>query len=648
MRLQALLVAFLIAAPAAAQPTSVSVRVLADSDGTPLRRVKVVAVGGGRAGEPAFSGDDGRVLAIAVGPGTVLQLSKAGYTPQSVPATASPTGALDIRLAKAVVITGRVIDSRGQPAVRVPVQVRRVDDAAGPFTPAPARTDDRGEFRLGSLAAGRFEVYVERGRGATSPPQARESESNVVAVTATAGEQLDVQLTQQIPSVEFPFSEGGVVTGTLVDEHGEPADGVGISLQSVGGAGVESTIPPAAVDDTGRFRIFHVPPGRYLMVVTSRPAPGVTTAPGIVRIGAGDLAGHAFLPVYFPGSLDPSEAEPLVIERAREVHGIDMVVPAVRGARVFGSVALPGARKDPILLRPAPRSAATVLGVPSATTTAQGTFELRNVPPGRYTLQFVSPAVYDRPSAVTEFRFAAAEVSVGVDDVGPIMLSPALTSTISGRIILEGERQGVAPQDFALTVLPVNPADAPDRRMVSGATMIAGGAEPDSNWTFRVAGLAGPSRIALSRAPRGWWLKAVRVGAVDAALEPADFGWGESRDDVEVILARSAGTVTGRAVGTNGRPLDLYTVVAFSPERDRWFDGSPYVVTTTSRSNGEFVLPSLAPGQYLIAAIEYSELDPTAEEVLRADSLARLTPAAQRLSVGEHQQQRIDLRLIER
>jgi exonuclease III len=68
----------------------------------PLRRVKVVAVESGRAAEPAFSGEDGRVVISGFGPTAVLQISKAGYVRQSLPTTSRPTAALDLRLVKAL------------------------------------------------------------------------------------------------------------------------------------------------------------------------------------------------------------------------------------------------------------------------------------------------------------------------------------------------------------------------------------------------------------------------------------------------------------------------------------------------------------------------------------------------------------------
>jgi hypothetical protein len=117
----------------------------------------------------------------------------------------------------------------------------------------------------------------------------------------------------------------------------------------------------------------------------------------------------------------------------------------------------------------------------------------------------------------------------------------------------------------------------------------SGSIEPDLDWTFRIGGLTGPTRFGLARAPQSGWLKEVRI--------------------------------------------------------DRWFKGSSLVRTTTSRSDGTFVLPSLAPGDYPVVAAEFSELDPNADDLLQPETLTRLASSAQRVTVAERQQQRVDLKL---
>jgi hypothetical protein len=300
-----------------------------------------------------------------------------------------------------------------------------------------------------------------------------------------------------------------------------------------------------------------------------------------------------------------------------------------------------------ITLTPLAGFRAAVIDVRGTAVGPDGTFELRNVPPGNYALKALSPVVYDRPSPRTEFRFASSMLSVNDEDVGPLLVASTATSTIRGRLTFEGDRSGLTLTDVRLSVLPVDGPASPDPGMTRGATAIAAGPEP-GEWRLRISALSGLTRFGLARAPQGWWLKSFRVGGVDAAVEPAAFGEpGDSRDDVEIVLSPTGASIAGRLAGDDRRSVDVYTVIAFSTDRDRWFGGSSYVTSTTSRSDGTFIVPTLPPGDYHVAAIEYSELDPTAEEMLQPDALAALASSAQRITAGERQTVQLDLRLLQ-
>ncbi len=641
----------LAAGVADAQTTGVRLRIMSDGDAAPLRRVKVVAVTGGGAASPVFTNDEGSVAVSGIAGGTVLQVSKAGFAPQAITLPSPLPTTFDVGLAPAAVITGRVVDSRGQAAVRVRVMVRRVQPLPAAI-PAEAqlRTDDRGEFRAGNLVAGNYVLHTQRGYelvslaqdGSAAARAAREQQaqaplSDIVQVAAGPGEQVDVLLTHAAPSVEFSFSEGGAITGTLVDEHGEPAEGYRVTLRPLGETGPFHMGVTGVSDDRGQYRVFQVPPGRYVVMATSAAVPEL--AP---------VETWPLLPVYYPGRLNPVEAVALTVERNSETPGIDMAVPTARGARIFGQVSPAGAAAGMrVTVWPSAGFRATVVDVRGTTVAADGSFEVRNLPPGNYVVQALSPVVNDRPSPETDFRFASQTLIVNTEDIGPITVAPAPTSTIRGRFVFEGDPAGVTISDVRLAVLPADPTLSPDPGMTRGAIAIAV-AEP-REWRFRISALFGPTRFGVRRVPDGWWLKAVRVGGVDAAIEPATFGApSNSRDDVEIVLAPTAAAIAGRLVERDRQAVDVYTVIAFSTDRDRWFEGSSYVKSTTSRSDGSFLVPGLPPGDYYIAAIEYSELDPTAQEVLHPDTLAALASSAHRVTLGEREAARIEARLLPR
>jgi hypothetical protein len=625
------LVLLAVTATATAQTAApVPCRVLSAADSTPLRRARIIAVAGGRRSQPVFSDDDGRCEAT-ISPGTdTLRISKAGFAPQELRVTPRPA-AIEIRLAHAAVISGRVVDNRGQAAVRVGVTVRRLEprDAPQPAE-AQARTDDRGEFRLGNLVAGRYAVNTR----ALAPL------SDTVVVDASAGEQLDVTLVHNASSVSFPYEDGGVVSGTLLDQHGEPAEGARLALVDVGNTDMGTVPPEADADDRGRFRIHHVPPGRHVLVATpafEAEEPGVAQP---IRVFGGPLDPRGYLPVYYPGTLDAASAVPLQVERERELAAIDMIVPTTRGWRVFGTFISSTPLAAPLELRPIGRSAAARARNRLENTSPEGRFDFPNVAPGAYVLQHVAPAASDSlgPAA---FTFASHRVTVTGEDVGPLTLTAAPTSTIRGRVALEGRAATVTPSDFRLTILPVDPADAPASNLISNAVRIG----PD--WTFRIAGLATPSRIGLAMAPPGWWLKSVTIGDVNAAEQPAPFGSpGDSRNDVAIVLSPNGAALGGRVVDDRRQPVDLYKVIVFSADRERWFKGSAAVTSSAPRSDGRFTVRSLPPGDYFIGAIEYSENDPNAGEVLQQDMLNQLAPSSRRITLGESEQRSVELTLI--
>src|SRR5262249_4529256 len=90
-----------------------------------------------------------------------------------------PGDQVTIRMTKGGVITGKVTDSQGQPAVQIPVQAIRLRDEKGrparqvakPFsTSEGANTDDRGIYRLHGLEPGVYLVSAGGGERFSATP----------------------------------------------------------------------------------------------------------------------------------------------------------------------------------------------------------------------------------------------------------------------------------------------------------------------------------------------------------------------------------------------------------------------------------------------------------------------------------------------
>src|SRR5688572_2811549 len=136
-------------------------RVIGVDNDAALRRARVAVAMGAERIEPVFTDDDGRFeVRLPSRAALTLTTTKAGYAAMTLPV---PAAALDrevnLRLARGASISGRIVDASGMPAADVPVTVRHVGGGAGGPQHATT-TDDLGEYRLGSLPAGRYRMLI--------------------------------------------------------------------------------------------------------------------------------------------------------------------------------------------------------------------------------------------------------------------------------------------------------------------------------------------------------------------------------------------------------------------------------------------------------------------------------------------------------
>jgi protocatechuate 3,4-dioxygenase beta subunit len=146
-------------AAGAQSPRVVSGRVVSATTGDALPNARV-ALRVAAVGNPVVLTDaDGRFTLAAQADRVVLSVSKSGYGPREVAATSGAP--LDIPLARGAAVSGRVIDQYGDPVpgARVTAETRS-DGPSGSTVVASRDTDDRGEYRLSSLPAGRFTIAV--------------------------------------------------------------------------------------------------------------------------------------------------------------------------------------------------------------------------------------------------------------------------------------------------------------------------------------------------------------------------------------------------------------------------------------------------------------------------------------------------------
>ena len=120
-------------------------------------------------------------------------------------------------------------------------------------------------------------------------------------------------------NVELVLTRPAVITGRVLDEFGEPYDGAAVSMWQIRhDAGrrrlVGTSYSVNETDDRGRYRVFNVPPGQYLVAASA----GTPTA--VQPIGGGP----GYTLTYFPAAAAPSDAQPVTITGATTTTDLDI------------------------------------------------------------------------------------------------------------------------------------------------------------------------------------------------------------------------------------------------------------------------------------------------------------------------------------
>ena len=524
-------------------------------------------------------------------------------------------------------LSGRVVNLDGTPIARAVVLVARERSPA-----REVETDARGRYRMDRLGAGEYTVEARKwGFEARKYGQDRMVTARSSGIYTRAA----VKNGEAVDSIDVMLARGGVIAGTIVDEFGEPMEGITIgALHLSSSAGhlrwVRSAVLGSSrTDDRGQYRLFGLLPGSYVVQAAVRD----TLSPS-----------SGYLPFFYPGTPVLAQATATKIDFAMAATGIDLSLRPMAAHTVTGIVRDSSGRppvRAELTLAVSERSGAIQTEPLRVNATADGSFAFTNVGPGVYAVQATgdidSKGLDARTSAE---RFAASFVTVTANDPPRLELRLAQGARLAGRLRYEGRPAGPPPV-FNLAPLPIDRDLAPPL----GDGWNSATLQPDD--TFEFQGVFGPTLFRELFHEADWYLKSVVIRGQEQVDSPFDFGTSGTFSDIEVLISASSATVTARVTDDRAAPVRDCTVVVFSTFRDRWSALSRWVKTTTYLSaNGTFNVRGLPPGDYWVAAIERrgSEFEPTADPEL----LESLSSRAVRITLGEGQSQDLTLRLIRR
>jgi protocatechuate 3,4-dioxygenase beta subunit len=466
-----------------------------------------------------------------------------------------------------------------QPLHRVKVTL-----AGSTPNPLTAITNDRGEYEVTGVPPGSYSLTAARAGYLTIQYGQRRPRE--------AGRRIEVRAGQDLRRVDIALSRGAVLSGRIADEMGEPYPGVRVEAMEPRYVSGRRTAVPAGIDttdDIGEFRISGLNPGTYTLrasTIETWEAEG------------GQRTTYAYSITYYPGATASDRAESIVLAVGQEVANLDFALSVGRTALVSGRVENANGEPVPGLPVGLSRITRTIGGAllssgpgGSGRTGSDGSFEIRNMPPGEYLLTATFSAT----------ESAAQTVFLAEADVTNMVLRPGRQSAVSGTVVTE---DGTPPSFPAarLQVAPILAGDAAGLQLWEGESPQA----VRGDWSFAFMGMRGRFLFRVNGLPDDWMLRSVTLNGrdiTDTGLEtPAD---GSPLTGLRLVLSEKGASVTGVVLDAHGAPLPDSSVMVFAEDSSLWTPGSRFVKSGRPDLEGRFTVAGLPAGTYLVAPKDF-------------------------------------------
>lgn len=436
-----------------------------------------------------------------------------------------------------------------------------------------AKTNQEGKYEITGIAPGTYEVRPD---------------SPVYVVNAPAGNAtFIIGEGETVDGVNFSLTKGGVITGRITNSEGQPlieqnvfsnisgSNRYPVNLNMGGVARFGST------DDRGIYRIFGLPPGKYIVGVTA--IPGGPSRSGI----------QPSRTTWHPGVSESSKATVIELSEGSEATNVDISVETDDDTPRFSASGqiVDGINGQPVpglqlglysLQGQSPRASL----IPS---NAEGQFKIEGLSAGRYGFY-----IDGGNDGGLRIEMPAFEIIDG--NVSGLVVKTFKGASIFGQIVFEGnEKKSLLKiEDFGVIVSVANQAGSTGKNLEvapDGRFQVRG--LPEGTAQFSINSYRGPRLlIGVSRVEREGVLQTAGLVIKD----------GEQVNGVKIVINGNAGTIRGVVKIDNSEVTPDQQVYVWLSADDPTRIGAQSTLTAQVDSRGHFVFESVPAGTYEVNA----------------------------------------------
>ena len=518
--------------------------------------------------------------------------------------SAEGTGAPDLSASakpedNACRLSGTVVNSvTGEPIRRAAVELLR--PANNGQVGRATLTDNAGHFEFDGLPEGRAFLSVTKpgffdGWGMPNG-----------AAAGTA-----VQVARDASPMVLKMTPAGAIFGRVTTRDEQPLEGFqvrSIAKRNVNGQPAWFGQFQAITDENGNFRIAGLPAGMYYVAVDQSQE---TT---LGQRGVPNAREQSYAKFYYPGVSEFNAATALELSAGREVEA-NFSLAAEPIYQVSGSVS---AGEDPPSGLMFARKAGEDYDFTEGASVQEGKFQV-GLPAGSY-------RVTGMGAGGVQFSTPGASVVVSSDSPDiRITLNPAMSIPVQVRTEHAGGTTEISlPLQGGMTGMYLQPVSvAFFQRPANFLRSLSSGIQNVEPGVYTVViNTGGP-----------WWVKSAQCGGVDLLSDDLVVADGAQPPPIEVTLRDDAATVSGTVAPAD--EAEQSTVLLVQQH------GRKNLVKVAGTAEGKFEVQGVAPGDYLLLALDHADQ----LEYANPEVLSPYLSQAQHISVQPHGTTNVNLSL---
>jgi len=488
------------------------------------------------------------------------------------------------------------------------------------------RADGRGHFLFTNVEPGIYRLTADRA-GFFSDDRKREYQP---IFEIAAGEHVKDIPVRLIPSA--------LVSGRIRDEYNDPVQDAEVRVLAVQtrlGQQYLRVAAKALTDDRGEYRIAGLHPGKYYLLVEDKSKPLVTLTSIIENVNAlakmTDAKGrplkitmpgvpdppYTYAPLFYPDTTDFKQAQGLRLNPGDEMAADFLLVSApvvsIHGKVVNG---ITGQTASNTTVAAFWTNYVEGGGIPALNVTG-GSFEVRGIAPGTYTLR----ATFTENQQVF---YGEETIEVGDRGAQNVQITAMPDFVATGHVKLAG----VAEKPRKASIEFVGEGLMPRVRTSTAPPDLVFEAQlrPDRRYHAMVRNL-----------PQDYYLKSVTISQHEMA--PDNVVVNGLRGDLEFILSTAGGHIEGVLTNSTNEPTrGSILLIPDVPD-----PGPPDLFRRTSAdSKGNFMFRGVSPGSYRMLAVENLSLE---DEINDPDFLRTIANRGESLIVEENGNYSMTLKL---